>query len=189
VDAIPTYLATSRQNHGLETLFEGLEDRPFPNLEALKRAIRQLIKGARNLAANELSQVLIDALKIPEFEKCEAVVLERISGKAFYSWKTEDGESMVVLDLRLEIPRQLRTKRGMKAIYPPEHGPVLFCNWYLGDQQNRIMTARNGPLAKAAKRQMESQCGIRTLQFRFGPHGVEFRAPRTNIMSKAAPKS
>jgi hypothetical protein len=185
VGAIPAYFANSRPNPALEGLFEGLDDRPFPNIEAFKRGVQQFIKEAQHLAVHEFSQLLMDAMKIFETDKYEAVVLERLSKKVFYSGTTEVQETQVVVNLRPEVPLALRMKRQARIFCSPEIGPCEVWSSYFEDYQINAITHKSSPVAKAMKRQTGTRSGMRSLAFRFGPGGVEFRGPGTNVISRS----
>jgi hypothetical protein len=184
-EGIPAAFISGRHNPGLEALFEGLDELPLPNLDAFKRALHQFGKLCQTLIADDLTIWLIDAYKVPEEHNYQALVLEALSKGVFYSGITESDEDQIVLNLQIEAPRDLRTRRSMRILCPPDLGPTVFWNSLFRDQQQSMLTGRNGVLAKAAKRQVDrTGLGERSLEFRLGPHGVEFRGPGNNVMAR-----
>ena len=181
MEALPQFVATGRHNPGLESLFEGPEDLPLPNSEALKRAINHLIRLCEKLALDESSQLLLEAVKCPEDEDYYAITLEKLSGKIYYTATSENVDGTIRLTLNIQLPRQLKTRRSAQIINHMGTNAVLVWDSYYADHQTRMLTAKNTSLYKASKQTMGPRTGQRNLEFRFGPHGVEFRGPGVNI--------
>jgi hypothetical protein len=182
-DGIMAAFVSGRHSPALEALFDGLGDLPLPNLDAFKLAVHHFGKLCQALVADERTMLLIDALKIDEADKYRALVLERLSDGVYFSGTTEARDDEIELNLQIEIPRALRTRRPMRLISQPDFGPMVVWDSVAKEQQMLLITGRTGVIAKAAKRPTErSSLGERTLEFRLGPRGVEFRGPGTNAM-------
>jgi hypothetical protein len=191
IDGIPGAFISGRHNPGLESLFETIPDLPLPTLDALKRGLHQFGKLCQALIQDDTVMLLIDSLKIRDPLTYSAIVLEELSRCAdgvirtvFYSGITTTIESEITISFQLEIPRQLRTRRSMRIMCPSETGPAVFWNSVFREQQQAMLGGRTGVISKASRRPNEpTGAGARLLEFRLGPHGVEFRCPAMNVMA------
>lgn len=188
-ETLPAYITSGNNRQELESLFESCDDLPLQNVEMFKRAMLQFLKISQGIAAKgSRSQILIEAVRCDDQAAYHAITLEKISGRVHYIGNTiqsNDG-TKVRLSLEVSLPRAFETRRRMRIITNNEKlSPSLVTEQMIAEEQRKIVTATQKMTKGGSRKAVHDRPGERSLEFRLGEGGIEFRGPGSNIISFA----